>query len=143
MQFFEVRIKYDAVGIDGSREKKTETYALQVLSFTEAEARITSHMEPYVNGDFEVCAIKKANYGEVKYHGGGRYYLVKYNLVTIDEISGKERKHAVHVLFEAPDIDKAKEHAHGHMSGTLLDYEIVFIKETDIVDALLFDGGQG
>lgn len=142
MQFFEVKDKYSSVADDGAPCTKAEDYALQALSFTEAEARITAHMEPYITGDFEVCAIKKANYGAVVFNGGGRYYLVKYILISVDENGGKEKRHPMHVLFEEEDIDRAKEHARDYMRGSLLDYDIASIRETGIIEALLYDDGQ-
>ena len=85
MSFFEVKIKIDKVLEDGTQKKVSETYAIDALSFTEAEARITKEMEPYIIGEFEVTHEKKAQYGEVVFNGGDLFFLVKFNLITIDE----------------------------------------------------------
>lgn len=136
MQYFEVKIKIDKVLEDGAQKKVSETYAVDALSFTEAEARITAFMQPYITGEFAVTHIKKAQYNDVALNDGDLHFLVKYNLLTVDEVSGKERKQAMYVLFRDGNIDKAKEHAREYMKAAITDYDIEFIKETGIIDVI-------
>ena len=137
MVYFEVKIKIERVLEDGICKRVGETYAVEAFSFTEAEARITKEMEPYIVGDFEVTSEKKAQYGEVVLNDGELFFLVKYNLITIDEKSGKERKNSMYVLFRETTIDKAKEAARKHMAASVVDYEIEAIKETKILDVFM------
>lgn len=58
-QWFETKLRYDKVMENGVVKKVTEAYLVDALSFTEAEARITEEMAPYINGEFEVKAVKK------------------------------------------------------------------------------------
>ena len=113
MRFFEVKIKIDKVLEDGTQKTVAETYAVDALSFTEAEARITQKMQPYITGEFNVTHIKIAQYNTVVFNEGELFFLVKYNLIT---------------------IDKAKEHARSYMKGSVVNYEIEAIKETKIID---------
>ena len=46
MLFFEVRVKYDKMMENGVIKRVTEAYAVDAMSFTEAEARITDQMRP-------------------------------------------------------------------------------------------------
>lgn len=137
MTFFEVKIKIDKVQEDGTQKTVTETYAVDALSFTEAEARITDEMQPYITGEFSVTHEKKAQYGEVVFNEGELFFLVKFNLITLDEKSGKERKNSMYVLFRDTTIDKAKEAARKHMAASVVDYEIEAIKETKILDVFM------
>ena len=137
MEYFEVKIKIERVLDDGTQKTAGETYAVEAFSFTEAEARITAAMQPYVVGDFEVTSEKKAQYGEVVFNEGELFFLVKYNLITLDERSGKERKNAKYVLFRDTTIDKAKEAARKHMAAAVVDYEIEAIKETKIKEVFI------
>lgn len=137
MTFFEVKIKIDKVQEDGAQKTVTETYALDAMTFTEAEARITREMQPYIIGEFNVTHIKIAQYNEVVFNEGELFFLVKYNLITLDEKSGKERKNSMYVLFRDLTIDKAKEAARKHMAASLVDYEIEAIKETKILDVFM------
>ena len=122
---------------DGTTKTVSETYALDAMTFTEAEARITREMQPYITGEFAVVGEKIAQYNEVVFNGGDLFFLVKYNLITIDEATMKERRKAMYVLFQEESIDKAKEHAREHMRGCVTDYEIVAIKETKILDVFV------
>ena len=54
MRFFEVKVKLDKVQADGTTKTVSETYALDAMTFTDAEARITKEMQPFITGDFEV-----------------------------------------------------------------------------------------
>ena len=137
MTFFEVKIKIDKVQEDGTQKTVTETYAVDALSFTEAEARITEEMQPYITGEFNVTHEKIAQYNEVVLNEGELFFLVKYNLITLDEKSGKERKNSMYVLFRDLTIDKAKEAARKHMAASVVDYEIEAIKETKILDVFM------
>ena len=65
---------------DGSSKSVSETYAIDAMTFTDAEARVTKEMVEYVIGDFEVVAEKRAQYSEVVFNGGDLFFLVKYNL---------------------------------------------------------------
>lgn len=139
MKFFEVKIKYEKVFDDGKSKMVTETYALDAMTFTEAEARITKEMQPFITGEFFITAEKIAQYNEVVFNGGDLFFLVKYNFINIDGITGKEKRTPMFVLFQEEDIDKAKQHARDHMKGSLMDYEIVVIKETKIVNVFTLD----
>ena len=136
MEFFEVKIKYDKILDTGADGTVTETYAMEALSFTEAEAIMTKYITPFITGDFIVKAIKRAQYHELIKAGEEKFFLVKYNLITIDERSGKEKKQLIQVLLQADTIDAAKDAARKEMDKSLVDYELVCVKETPIVEML-------
>ena len=50
---------------DGLQKQVVEQYAVDALSFAEAEQRITEEMSAYISGAFEVADVKKAAYKEV------------------------------------------------------------------------------
>lgn len=136
MEFFEVTIKYDKVLDTGAQGTVTETYAMDAMSFTEAEAMMTEYITPFITGEFTVKAIKRAQYHELIKCGGDKFFLVKYNIITIDERTGKEKKQLIQVLFQAESIDVAKDEARKEMGKSLVDYELVCVKETPIVEML-------
>lgn len=137
MEFFEVKVKYDRTREDGTDGSVIENYAVDALLFTEAEARVTKEMQPYITGDFMIKAIKRAPYGELVSNGGDKYFLVMYNIITIDERSGKEKKSPMSVLFQEESIDDAKDSARSYMKSSVLDYELVCVKETKLLDVFL------
>ena len=60
--------------------------------------------------------------------------MVKYNIITLDERSGSEKKVAVFALVQAIDFDSALVNFRENMKGTLADFEIVSIAETQVMD---------
>ena len=134
MRFFEVKVKVDRMMNSGAMKNVSEIYAVDAMTFTEAEARTTESV--HTEGVFEVIAEKRAKYDEVVFNDGEMFFLVKFILITYND-GGNERLNPKFVLFRSESIDKAKEHAREHMRLSFLEYEIEYIKETKIVDVLL------
>ena len=135
MRFFEVKIKYDKMQDNGALKAVTETYALDALSFTEAEAKITDMMRPFINGSFEVTAEKIAPYTNFIRGQNDLYYLVKYTFMQFNETNGTEsKKHLETILINAEDFDDAKAKAVAYLRNATIDWQIDTLKETKIID---------
>lgn len=137
MKYFETGIRYDKTLENGVTKPVTELYIVNAVSFTECEKIITEAIQPYMNGDFEVVKESITKIAEIvdqEDDTADRYYLVKYNFITIDERTAKEKKTAVLHLVHARDFDDAKKRAVTHMSDTMADWEIDCIKETRYID---------
>lgn len=140
--WFECKVRYDKLQDNGASVKKvTETFLVDALSFTEAESRIIEEREPYISGDFSVSAVKRTKISEIFYkEDGDRWYMVKWLIVTIDEkpaAIGKppvEKKVAVLTLVQASDFQGALNTFLDEMKGTMADFEIAQIHETQILD---------
>lgn len=63
--WFICKIRYAKTMEDGLNKKVTETYVVDALSFTEAEARIIEEMSAYISGEFEVIEIDRAVFKEI------------------------------------------------------------------------------
>ena len=138
--WFECKISYEKIGEeDGFRKRVSELYLVDALSFTEAEARITEEMRPYISGEFTVLDIKRARYSETFFNDrGDRYYRAKINLITLDEKSGTEKKTAIQILAQASTIHEAIKTIDEEMKGTMNDYEIATVTETALIDVFPF-----
>lgn len=137
MKYFEVGVRYDKTLENGVTKPVTELFVVNTVSFTECEKIITEAMQPYISGDFEVVKESITKIAEIvdkEDPAADRYYLVKYNFITIDERTAKEKKTAVLHLVHARDFDDAKKRANEHMSDTMADWEIDCIKETKYID---------
>lgn len=136
--FFECKVRYEKTMDDGMEKKVTETYVVDALSFTEAEGRIIDKMKPYVgNRDMNVTAIKIAPYKEVSFSDADaddKYYKIRCNFITIDENNGKEKKTPVDYLVQAASVEGARKNLDEVMSETMIDYVIVSVVETSIMD---------
>ncbi|MBQ1611029.1 MAG: DUF4494 domain-containing protein [Muribaculaceae bacterium] len=139
-QWFETKVKYDKTLETGAVKAVPETYLVDALSFTEAEARITEEMMPYVTGEFMVTAVRKAKFDDVLYHeGGDRWYKVKINMITIDEKTAAEKKTPSLTLVQASTLEEALQVFLESMKGVAFDYEIASVIETPLMDVFAAD----
>ena len=133
--WFECKVRYDKMQENGTVKKVNEPYLVDALTFTEAEARIMEEMKPFISGDFSISAVKKTKISEIFFdETGDKYYMVKYNIITLDEKSGVEKRVAVFTLVQAADFDTALVNFRDGMKGTLADFEIASIAETPLMD---------
>ena len=136
-KWFECIIRYDRQQEDGLTKKVTESYIVDALSFTDAEARIFSWMEAYASGNLEVKNINPCPFNEVIFSDvpdDDRWFLAKLAFITIDEKTEKEKLSYVYYLIQAATFDTAKAYITQVMSSSMLDYVIKSIKETKYSD---------
>ena len=136
-QWFICKVRYEKMQEDGMQKKVTESYVIDAVSFTEAEERITEEMSAYISGEFEVKDISLAPFGEIFFYeklSADRYYKAKLAFITIDEKSGNEKRQNVTYLVHAENFNQAVNNIDEVMGGTMIDYEIISIAETQIMD---------
>ena len=140
--WFECKVRYDKLQENGASKKVNEPYLVDALSFTEAEARITEEVTPYISGDFSISAVKRTKIAEIFWQGGDRWYLVKVGFITIDEKTAVEKRSTSLILVQASDFKEAFEHFEEGMKGTMADYDIVSISETPLMDVFKMKLGE-
>ncbi len=136
-EWFETKIKYEKTMEDGMQKKVTEQYTVDALSFTEAERRITEEMSSYISGEFEVSDIKKAAYKEIFFSddaNADRWYKAKLQFITIDEKTEKEKRSNVNYLVQASTFQQAVNNIVTAMGGSMIDYVIAAVTETQLMD---------
>lgn len=133
--WFECKVSYEKTLENGMQKKVTEPYLVDALSFTEAEARIIEEIKPYISGEFTITDIKRAKLSELFFNDNGdRYFKAKVMFISLDEKSGTEKKTAVQMLAQATDIKEAMKVVEKGMEGTLADYTVASLTETNIMD---------
>lgn len=138
--WFLCKVSYEKILENGMQKKVTEPYLVDALSFTEAEARIIEEMSQFITGEFTVSAVGRAKLSEVFFNeDGDRYYKAKIYFITLDEKSGIEKKTAAQMLVQASNLKEAITVLEEGMKGTLADYTIASIAETQIMDVYPFD----
>lgn len=141
-RWFETKVRYDKTDDDGKQKTVCETYAVDALSFSEAESSITGEMQNYISGEFEVVGEIIAPYGEIFFSddvSDDKYYKAHLQFITLDEKSSKEKKQNVYYLVQAKSLEVARKHIDEVMSGTMIDYVIVGVNETRILDVFEHD----
>lgn len=130
--WFECKVRYDKMMENGVVKKVNEPYLIDALSFTEAEARIIKEQTPFISGDFSVSAVKRTKISEIfRDDRADKWYLVKVAFITIDEKSGAEKRSVSQMLVAGNEFKDAFDNFMEGMKGTLGDFEIVSIAETD------------
>lgn len=133
--WYECRVKFEKMLENGVQKKVTEAYLVDAMTFTEAENRIIEEMTPYISGEFEVSAVKKARISELYADpDGDLWYRAKVMFITVDEKSGSEKKSAATMLIQAKDFQTAVKNLQECMKGTMSDWEINTISETSLID---------
>ena len=135
--WFECKIRYEKMMDDGLQKKVTEAYVVDALSFSEAEERIIEEMSSYISGEFTVTDIKKAPYGEIFFDDSktaDRWYKAKLQFITIDEKTEKEKRSSVNYLVQAGSFNGAVKSIDEVMGGTMIDYVIASVAETQLMD---------
>ena len=141
--WFLCKISYEKTMENGTDKKVTEPYLVDALSFTEAEARIIEEMTPYISGEFSVADVGRAKFSEIFFAeddiNASYWYKVKLGFITLDEKTGSEKKTFTNVLVQASDLRDAVKRLDEGMKGSMVDYIIVSVTETPIVDVYPYE----
>ena len=135
--WFETKIRYDKTQEDGRQKPVTEQYVVDALSFSEAEASILEEMKVYISGDYKITDIRPAAYHEVFFSDmdkDDKWYKAKLQFLTIDEKTEKEKRTTVTYLVQAASLNGAVKNIEDVMGSTAIDYDLVSINETQIMD---------
>lgn len=136
-KWFLAKIRYEKTDEKGMTRKVTESYLVDALSFTEAEARIIDNVKDFITGEFNVTALKWESVSELftsDKECDDKWYKIKVAYITLDEKSGKERRTYAYMIVQSSDTANAEKRLHEGMKGTLADYLVMEVKETQIVD---------
>lgn len=144
--WFETKIRLDKVQEDGAQKKVTEQYVVEAMSFTEAEAKIIAEIKDYTSGEFAVKNITPASYHEIFFSENGnddKWYKTKLQFITIDEKTEKEKHQTVYYLVQGSSTESAQKNINEVMGHTMIDYVIVSIVETNILDVFEHKANDG
>lgn len=135
--WFECGIRYEKVMENGQQKKVTELYIVPGFSFTDAEAKVIEEMSAYISGEFTVSTMKRANYTEIFTTDDATadsWFKCKVNFVTLNEKTETEKKTPCLMLVQAASTEDAHAKLHEGMKGTMSDYQIASVSETNIYD---------
>ena len=135
--WFICKIRYEKVMEDGMQKKVSETFVVDALSFTEAEARIIEEMSSYISGEFDVVEIDRAVFKEIFFsdeESADKWYKSKVAFITIDEKTEKEKRSNIYYLAQGSSLENARKNIDEVMGGTMIDYVICSVSETKIED---------
>ena len=140
--WFECKVRYEQTQEDGMNKMVTETYVYKAEDFGEAYDKATKDMSTSISGEFEITAMKIAQYKEIITQDDRteeKHYRVKVNLIILDEKTQKEKKTACYYLVNADSVEKARKYTDTAFSDTLMDYVIEAVQEAKIIDVIFDD----
>ena len=140
--WFECKVRYEQTQEDGMNKMVTETYVYKAEDFGEAYDKATKDLSTSISGEFEITAMKIAQYKEIitqEDRTEERYYRVKVNLIILDEKTQKEKKIACYYLVNADSVEKARKYTDAALSDEILDYVIEAVQEAKIIDVIFDD----
>ena len=135
--WFKTKVRFEKMGEDGFNKKVTEEYVVDALSHTEAEERITEEMATFVSGEFDVKSIVPAPFKEIFFSDAtddDKWYIVKVDMITIDENTDKEKRSKITYLVQAGSCSRAIKNLEEVMGSTMIDYEIMSVNSTKFWD---------
>lgn len=136
-KYFEVKIQYEKMLEDGKEKKVTEQYVVEALSFTEAEARITEEMNPYISGEFDVVSEKISPFNEILISDSlndDKWFICKVSLITIDEKTSKENKTSQRLLVQSDTSQTALEYTKKLFDSSMTEFSIDAVKDTPTLE---------
>ena len=144
-EYIESNVKYERAAENGALKRVTERYIVEALNFTEAERRLMEEVSPFASGEFNVWDMKRVQYMEIfetEDESADKFFKVRISIITVDEESGKERRTAAAILVQGSDIPNALERMREQMKGYMLDFDIVGVADTKIMDVYHYQSPQ-
>lgn len=125
-------MRYERKNEDGGVKKVTENYLIDALSFTEAEARVTEYLRPYIGNEFQVIAISIKGYEEVHTSDNEEdngWYSIKIKVINTGDLF---------MLIESCSTSGAEKRAKEMLKECMVDYEIKKVEKTTIEDVVFY-----
>lgn len=138
--WFSVRVVYKKENENRMMVKHKEMYLIDALSFTEAEARAIGEVTPYVTSDLRVTAMKIEDVAEIFNQedvNAEKWYRVKVLHLWVDE-KGKEKKEPYSYIVKGSSTEDATKILHERMKGSMIDYVIHTVSETQYMDVFFY-----
>ena len=135
--YFIVKVRYTKQLENGAFKRVTEPYLVGGFSFTDAEASIYENLGDVIRGEFTVTDIKRVEYHDIFDETDGcadKYFVAKICYDSVDMDSEKSKKITNTFLIGATTIEEATETIKKELETLLVDYKIVSINESPIVE---------
>ena len=141
--WFECSVGIDQRQEDGTTKSVTQKYLVDALSFTEAEERIIEEMKPFTCGGIDVSAVKKVNITELFENTADiadTWFRLKCVSIEVDEKTGEDKEKPFVVMVQSSCCYNSIQDFEEKMKESMMDYRIVEVKETKILDVYKYKG---
>ena len=129
--WYECSVRYEKLADTGLSKRSAESYLVDAMSVTEAEARLVEEITPFSStGEIVISTIKRAKIAELFLNDN----RCKVLFIVLDEKNGVEKKTPVTMIVKASSLANAVAVIEREMSRTTHDYSIAAVVETNIMD---------
>jgi Domain of unknown function (DUF4494) len=137
--WYQVKIRYQVQDEKGRNKTTNEVYVVDAVSYTDAEARIYTHVAPNIP-DFHITGLSRMKMNEIFFieEGAEIWYKVKVLFVSFDEKAQKESKIAHTMLVNAKNPLEAYNLVSERL-GTVEDFEITDLNITNILEIIPYE----
>ena len=136
--WYECSVRYEKLADTGLSKRSAESYLVDAMSVTEAEARLVEEITPFSStGEIVISTIKRAKIAELFLNDNDeddKYYRCNVLFIVLDEKNGVEKKTPVTMIVKAISLANAVAVIEREMSRTTHDYSIAAVVETNIMD---------
>jgi len=133
--WYTVKAKYTKQLDNGALKRVTEPYLVAAMTFTDAEARIYEELGQLIRGEFKVVNITPIELSDIFAWGDcGEWFRAKVQYESVDADTEKTQKVTQLFLIEARSVKESYERLNESLKGLLVDYRIVEVKESRIID---------
>lgn len=134
MEYFDAAATYKKVLENGTEKKVTEHILVNAMSFTETESRTLEFFSASNMNELFIKSIKREPVSEIFEGDGDKWYRCKVAFIALDEKTGGEKKTVRIMMVQAKDFTEAKKNLEDGMKGTMSDWELDTIQETNFID---------
>ena len=138
MGWFLVKIKTCYQNEQGKQTVSEESYLLDAVNYTEAEARAYEHFAE-IHQDFQVSRIQPVFFQEIFQQDPDKsespWYKAKVHYILFDERTQKEKLVPYNFLVQAETLLEAHNYLDANL-GKLQDYKITSIAKTKIEEVI-------
>ena len=147
--YYEVRVKRTCITDGNAYGTLKESYLVNAVSYTDAEASVARYMETvYPGAEYSIQRISKSKvkgYVQEELADGQKRPEVYYKVscVYVEDIDGHAKKRRMVVLVNTFDLEKAaSEVLSSYDPDGNLKYGVVKVEKTSIVDVIDISGEE-
>jgi hypothetical protein len=142
--WFTCKVKYAKENEEGLLKSISETYLVDAVSFTEAEAILYSRLGSQIRGDFQVTAVGKSQIVDVfEYEDADLWHKCKIQYRVVDGDLGKEKLVTQYMIVTAEDVKQAYDRIHESLSNMLVSFRVPKVEESPIIEVFPYEKEEG
>ncbi len=142
--WFTCKVKYAKENEEGLLKSISETYLVDAVSFTEAEAILYDRLASQIRGDFQVTPVGKSHIVDVFfYEDADTWHKCKIQYLVADGDSGKEKLVTQYMIVTADDVRQAYDRILESLSNMLVSFRVPKVEQTIIVEVFPYEKPEG